>query len=928
MSRVYVLIMIPIVLLSLSLATVTANGNGSGIIIDWVKNYGEDTVEGVYLSSSDDSLLMLFRNKLVKYTISSEGLREQWVLNKSFTNAVLGEMNLMNTPCFVVASEKNITLINKDTGAIVGTVKLDDYMQSSDRVAGVSGGDDLLGIVTSNGKAMAVWFNSPNLSVEGAYTVMTTNLTGITLVSVNTWDPEGEVLVTFANETSVFTYNVTSSQALNLKWSRTLNPTVSSVLWNPSGAGLVIIRADYRPYYFYLRAYYVDKNNHTLYYNPYCGYFSWQSRSFHNPIVSARWERDNNTVAYIVEEITNNYRYRLVRYNSTSGFYYNVTYHSDLKYYTLTLSGEYSARYGSVSTRTAVLARSTDAMIFEVKGTTVTKRMFQFSLPGLSVGYYLERTGKLYLATTPNSDYEVFIVDINPQTGSLGETIDKFKPPSSTRITNVYIDDLAVTSQGNPLLAYRDCYRSSYGGGDYYYYIHVKLFNKDPGNTRDREVNLINHHYQSYRITGSESIMGPVISPNEEFIAFTYASKPYYSYSPSTPLYYTLVIANLTELYTRDANPLFTLEYRFRLIDDYLMGPVAWSSNGSLLLMGLGNNITVLNTSSSSPGGWWVVKNIILPYAGSGARVAGLAVFSDEGREKLAVLLWHKHVGMNVEEGVNLYVINLDSLTLDNQSVINNVFYNNNGSVNPIIKATNSYIIVVDKVGGEIKYYDKKLNLVGTGSLNTLLQRAGENRISDVVFTDNGHTLYLVAGSSVVKARIPDPSTLQQTPSSSQHAASSQGGSHGSGGSQNTSNTSGGGSQSSNTTTNTTQASSTQQASSNVSGGGVKLTPEQMRVFEEVNEAVAEVDEALKPLADLGNMTTEDVVKALNEINATQLMEKCIEEKVIVKVLKLDDKTRESLRKTLEEIYGPGLVNYPTEMGRFYLLYTLYYQQQ
>ncbi len=931
--------LIPLLLALLSIAPAIVVGDYNGIVVDWIKNYGEDSIKSVYLSSYDNSLFILFENKLVKYTVTSERLQEQWTLNRGFENAVFGEMNFMNTPCLIVASGKNITLINENTGAITGTITLDEYLQGSDTITRVSGGDDLIGVVTENGRAMAVWINAPDLSMEGAYTVMTTNLTSITLVSVNTWDPEGEVLVTFANETSVFTYNVTSSQTLSLKWSRTLNPTVSSVLWNPSGAGLMILRADYRPYYFYLRAYYVDKNNHTLYYNPHCGYFSWQSRRFHNPILSAVWERDNNTIAYVVKEIAYDYRYQLVRYNSTSGFYYNVTYYSDLKYYSLTRSRDYTASYSSVSTKIAVLARSTDARVFEVNGSTVTSRMFQFSLPGLSVGYYSEDNDKLYLATTPNSDYEVFIVDVNPQTGSLGTTIDKFKPSLSS-VTNVYVDDLVVTDQGNPLLAYRDRYRSRSWSGDYYYYINVRLFNKDPGDTRDHRVNLVHYHYQSYRITGAETIMGPVISPNRRFIAFAYASKPCDSYSPDTPLYHMLVVANLTELYTRDTTPVFALEYQFTLIDDYLMGPVVWSSNGSLLLVGLGKNVTVVDTSSPNTTEWRAVSNITLPCTRDHARIKGLAVFDQQGSEKLAVLLWYRNVDFNVEEGVNLYVIDLNSLAVESQLTVNDVFHNDDGSVDPILTVSGPYLIVIDKISKGIKYYDTQLNLVGAGSLDSVLQQAGEQRLTDVVVTDNGHTLYLIAGDSVVKARIPDPSALQQSSGeggSSEGTGSQSGGQSGggSGGGEEGGEQQGTGSQSGGEqgqgeeqgAQGGTQENNTQIGQETQQTVYVKLSPEERKVMKELAIAVKEIDEAVKPLVDLGNVTSETVVEALNEVNATQLMNECLETGVIKKVIKLDEQTKTSLREVLEDIYGPALINYPTEMGRFYLLYVLYYQQ-
>ncbi len=66
------------------------------------------------------------------------------------------------------------------------------------------------------------------------------------------------------------------------------------------------------------------------------------------------------------------------------------------------------------------------------------------------------------------------------------------------------------------------------------------------------------------------------------------------------------------------------------------------------------------------------------------------------------------------------------------------------------------------------------------------------------------------------------------------------------------------------------------------------------------------------------------VRSALDQTNVPQIFQELLDKGLIMQTITLPEEGRESLRETLESIYGPALINYPDPEGRIYLLYTLY----
>jgi len=77
---------------------------------------------------------------------------------------------------------------------------------------------------------------------------------------------------------------------------------------------------------------------------------------------------------------------------------------------------------------------------------------------------------------------------------------------------------------------------------------------------------------------------------------------------------------------------------------------------------------------------------------------------------------------------------------------------------------------------------------------------------------------------------------------------------------------------------------------------------------------------------DAGNLTR--VSEVLREAGLEDIVGELVEKGVMKKPTPLDPRTSQQLRRILENLYRPLLQNYPTPMGKIYLYYQLYLQQE
>ncbi len=135
----------------------------------------------------------------------------------------------------------------------------------------------------------------------------------------------------------------------------------------------------------------------------------------------------------------------------------------------------------------------------------------------------------------------------------------------------------------------------------------------------------------------------------------------------------------------------------------------------------------------------------------------------------------------------------------------------------------------------------------------------------------------------------------------------------------------------------------TGQTTGQPAGGGEEEAPENdtgnnvILFTEEQREVILEADKIEKQLDNITTTlmetqedalkNTENIKEILQEINIEDVMNDLVDKGLIRKIVKFPEDGREALRRTLESIYGPLLINYPSPIGRLYLLYTLYYLQ-
>ena len=104
----------------------------------------------------------------------------------------------------------------------------------------------------------------------------------------------------------------------------------------------------------------------------------------------------------------------------------------------------------------------------------------------------------------------------------------------------------------------------------------------------------------------------------------------------------------------------------------------------------------------------------------------------------------------------------------------------------------------------------------------------------------------------------------------------------------------------------------------------IPLTEDQRKAIDEASEKVNEIDEFL---GSHNTTSISDLKMLFDELHINDTMENLNRQGIIRDIVWFTPQQRENLRELLESIYGPFLENYPTAIGRLYLLFVLYYME-